>query len=278
MTELSVKIGGIKYNLRESPKEFSVLSPTPAKIHDLERIKSVEGISNLGQLSVVRTIDPKNRDDLMEDLRKTGVAHHVYEIEESGFKDKLVITDKINLKFKQNVSKEKREKFMKKYHLQFRRHLTSNLYSCQLTNETGMNPIKLCSVIDGAEELEYAEPDFVMKNKLFSSTIQDNLFREQWHLHDEIDIPFTRKGCDIKIKGAWLINKGDPNVIIAVMDDGFDLTNPDLEHKIKFPSDFTRTSVSGDPTAMLPDDVFPLAESEREGFPWNALCWSCTCF
>ena len=44
----------------------------------------------------------------------------------------------------------------------------------------------------------------------------DPLFEEQWNLA-LIDMP-----------GAWGIEKGDPEVIIAVVDTGFDYTHEDL--------------------------------------------------
>ena len=125
MVELNVKIGGKKYNLRESNNEFSILNATPTDVNKLEKKTNVLGVSNLGRVNIVRSIDSANRDDIMEDVRKTGVAHHVYEIENPVKTDKLVITDKVNLKFKPNVSKENRERFMDKYHLQFRKRVSS---------------------------------------------------------------------------------------------------------------------------------------------------------
>ena len=130
-----------------------------------------------------------------------------------------------------------------------------------------MNPVKLCSKLESDSRIEYIEPDFVFENKLFepiidtvTTGIQDNLLKESWHLN-EVDIPFVSKGSDIKAKEAWAITKGNPDIIIAVMDDGFNLTNPDLKNKIKYPSDFTRTeAVSGDPSNILPDDDLPLPE------------------
>lgn len=243
MSQISIKIGGQKYLLEKSDNEFSVLTSNPQAIDKLHKKKAVKNVVQAAPgVQVVTATNTGSRDRLMDEVRETGVSHHVYKVVDKELPQRFVITDKINIKFKEKISKEKREEFLRRYHLQFRKQLAPNLYSCQLTNETKMNPIKLCSEIDGKEEVEYVEPDFVIKNKLFQTTIQDKLFNEEWHLNGDVDIPFVQKGSDIKVKGAWKITKGDPSIIIAIMDDGFDLTNPDLKGKIKYPSDFTRTS------------------------------------
>lgn len=263
MSQLAVRIGGQKYNLKEAEKEFSVLTSNPEAIDKLRKKSNVKNIVQVAPgVQLVRSANPKTRDALMSEIRKTGISHHVYEVVDKELPQKLVITDKVNIKFKENIPKEAREELLRKFHLQFRKELAPNLYSCQLTNETNMNPIKLCSKLDKNENVEYVEPDFVMRNKLFELTIQDKLFKNSWHLNGEVDIPFVRKGSDIKAKGAWEITKGDPDIIIAVMDDGFDLKNPDLNRKIKYPADFTRTeAVTGDPEFIEPDDDLPLPEA-----------------
>lgn len=266
MPEIAVKIGGQKYKLTKSNQEFSVLTENKAAITNLRKKRGVKAIEHVAPgVQVVTSSNQKSRDTLMEGLRKTGISHHVYEIVDKEMKEKLIITDKINIKFRKNIGKNKRENLLREYNLQFIKELAPNLYLCQLTDETKMNPIKLCSDLDTLDEVEYVEPDFVIQNKLFSSkfsrSIQDQLFKDAWHLNDAVDIPFVRKGSDIKANGAWKITKGSDDIIIAIMDDGFDLTNPDLKHKIKFPADFTRTdTVSGDPTTIEPDDDLPLAE------------------
>jgi subtilisin family serine protease len=263
--ELSVTIGGKKFLLKEAKQQFSVLTSNPKAINELRNKRSVQNIVPAAPgIQVVTSTSSKTRDSLMKQVRKSGISHHVYETVDRVLPQQFIITDKISIKFKSQVTKEKREEILRNYHLQFRMELAPNLYSCQLTNETGMNPIKLCNNLNANDNIEYSEPDFVIENKLFdiiTNTVQDNLFRDAWHLNDEVNIPFVRKGSDIKIKGAWKITKGNPDIIIAVMDDGFDLTNPDLKGKEKFPSDFTRTEpVSGDPATLRPDDDIPLAE------------------
>jgi subtilisin family serine protease len=265
--EIPIKLGGKKLKLKEAEKEFSILKNSVATAELLNK-KDIQSVTQAAPgIQLVTASNSETRDLLMDEIRKTGISHHVYEISDEKAPKRFIITDKVNIKFKENIPLKDQEDLLRQYHLQYRKKLAPNLYSCQVTNETRMNPIKLCSKLEEDIRIEYIEPDFVIENKLFelitdtvTSDIQDNLLKESWHLN-EVDVPFVSEGSDIKAKEAWTITKGDPEIIIAVMDDGFDLTNPDLKNKVKFPSDFTRTeAVSGDPSNILPDDDLPLPE------------------
>ena len=59
----------------------------------------------------------------------------------------------------------------------------------------------------------------------------------QWGLHNDGTYPSSgphpaNPGTDIKAEGAWNITKGDPNIKIAVLDEGVQLDHPDLEANI----------------------------------------------
>lgn len=54
----------------------------------------------------------------------------------------------------------------------------------------------------------------------------DTLFSSQWHL-DNRDAEGNQAGADLNVRGAWPITKGQ-GAILAVVDDGVDLTHPDL--------------------------------------------------
>jgi hypothetical protein len=42
-------------------------------------------------------------------------------------------------------------------------------------------------------------------------TIQDKFFKDGWHLNDDIDSPFVRKGGSIKATSARQTNEGVPS-------------------------------------------------------------------
>jgi hypothetical protein len=81
MNKLSVKIGGQNYNLKESKQEFSVLTANPEAIDKLRKKKNVRNMSQVAPgVQVIRSTNPATRDRSMDEIRKTGISHHVYEV------------------------------------------------------------------------------------------------------------------------------------------------------------------------------------------------------
>lgn len=59
----------------------------------------------------------------------------------------------------------------------------------------------------------------------------DQLLPRQWHYHNVGDLsiaPTSRAGADINLYEAWKITAGNPNVIVAVVDEGVKYSHPDL--------------------------------------------------
>ena len=78
--------------------------------------------------------------------------------------------------------------------------------------------------------VEYAEPNYIYK--LLSTYPNDPSFNLQWYLENtgqNVNGFTGTPGADIKAPQAWDITTGSPNVVIAVIDSGMDMTHPDLE-------------------------------------------------
>ena len=71
---------------------------------------------------------------------------------------------------------------------------------------------------------EYSAPNFVWVNS-FSSN--DTYYSQQWALKNTGQDGGTL-GIDINVEKAWTITQGSANIKVAVIDDGVDLTHPDL--------------------------------------------------
>lgn len=56
----------------------------------------------------------------------------------------------------------------------------------------------------------------------------DPMLPEQWHYNNYGTSPGAVEDADINLDEAWTIETGKPNVIIAVVDDGIDVTHDDL--------------------------------------------------
>ncbi len=73
---------------------------------------------------------------------------------------------------------------------------------------------------------EFAIPDFSIVRVPYATT-NDPLYPNQWHLKSTGQGGAVL-GADVDAPAAWDVTRGDPNLIIAIVDTGVELTHPDL--------------------------------------------------
>lgn len=94
--------------------------------------------------------------------------------------------------------------------------------------------------------VEYAHPDFISEVEIRSDDFpNDPLFNDQWHLHNTGQSN-GKRGADISAMKAWEITKGSPDVIIAIIDDAFDVKHEDLAGNLHSEMDFTANPPDAD--------------------------------
>lgn len=117
--------------------------------------------------------------------------------------------------------------------------------------------------------VEYAQPNFIVPVEPRGTgrwIPNDSMFGQQWHLHNTAAGGGT-EDADIDAPEAWSITTGDPRVVIAIIDDGFDMTHPDL-----LPNLWTRAGeipgnrVDDDGNGHV-DDVHGWDADDRDGHP-----------
>lgn len=107
----------------------------------------------------------------------------------------------------------------------------------QVTATAQDNPIKLANRLVQRSDVLTAEPNIVVETESLYQP-SDPLYSRQWHL-------FHNGGTDLAngshtfAAQAWDITRGSRSIIIAVTDDAFDLSHPDLQGlgKIVAPQD-----------------------------------------
>lgn len=64
-----------------------------------------------------------------------------------------------------------------------------------------------------------------------SAAYNDPLLGDQWHLVNDGTLRETKftEGADVGVRDAWDMTKGHPSIIVAVLDEGVDVTHPDLK-------------------------------------------------
>ncbi|MEO1653513.1 MAG: S8 family serine peptidase, partial [Bacteroidota bacterium] len=207
-----------------------------------EQLKNMGINQDLEQVSSASSrvfVSPTHLERDMATLRESLTAHHAYTraLDQTDF----LITDRIIVSFHQMISHEGLNQFMAKYALLFRRKYSEKEYLFQLTNETGMNPIKLVVAIteEDKELVELCEHDLnhiIEKKEVI--TPSDENYIAQWHLHKRLSSPEFDERASSNCEEAWhlLDNFGDAEVVIGVTDDGCLISHPDFDSPGKFAS------------------------------------------
>lgn len=260
--------GGDTLNLKKSDTLVAVKLKPGAEVRSVAGIAPqlaipAERQTNLGGFCLVSLKDPvgTNTNQALDMLRANGavaVGTHVYETSDDGVP--FVPTGQLYIECKDGVSEDSIQELLDRYSLEIIEARGKGEFIVQVTPDSS-NPIKTAAALQESPLVAVAEPDLATPGaiKTFVRTAEverefilpaDDLLSEQWHLrnigfHRGTSVGF-KEGADARVVAAWehARSLGDPLVVVAVIDDGFDLSHPDLsgEGKIVAPMDFSRNS------------------------------------
>ena len=234
-----IVLGGQRLALKKHDTDFSVLAEPEAV--GIEAAGTAERLSR--NLSRVHARSAGDRDSVMEEVRSRQVAHHIYQVE--GTDEEIVIDENIVLELHREDPETLRE-IMEEHKLEYVSEM-GGAHVLRVTAASGRNPLKVANALAERDEVASCSPEIVVEVELHNPA----LFREQWYLtSDLISHPDLRDGADVEIPEAWEITTGDPEVVVAVIDDGFDLDHPTLRDTRLHPS---RTDFQGGDDEPLPD-------------------------
>lgn len=119
-------------------------------------------------------------------------------------------------------------------------------YYLNVSNEsyrTGESILALCRDLYSKRHALIIEPVFIRLVKA-----QNPLRPRQWNIRNNANIPGGQVGADMGVENAWNINVTGAGVNVAVIDDGVDLTHPDLQGRLLPGFDATGNNSGGAPT------------------------------
>jgi subtilisin family serine protease len=119
-------------------------------------------------------------------------------------------------------------------------------YLLEVAASTGKNALDMANFYHESGMVAYAEPDFLqVLQQLFVPN--DSLFGSQWHLRNTGQFTGAIPGADIAAVDAWDISQGSSAVVVAVVDDGVNLTHPDLTGQLVAGYDFANNDSDPSP-------------------------------
>lgn len=226
--------GGKRLVLNKEPDQF-VVRTTPGRVV-AEGLGNATAVEEVSPTSSRVTTAPETLDANMAASREIAPTHHAYSVAESG--QEFLITDRVMVTFKRALPPEELGAFAGKYGLRLVEAYSDVDYLFALTNDTGMNPVKLVVALTEQEQalVQTAENDLNYRVKRYAFTQPtDPAYARQWHLH-----AFTHVDVDPRVharcEDAWrlLDNFGSPDVIVGVTDDGCKVDHPDFDTPLKF--------------------------------------------
>lgn len=262
--QIKVRFGKGEVVLTKSTK-FVGVKRSENKTRGLERSLLAEEIKDnqhphLGGFEVVTLKKTKERGldnqmTMMRGLDEVDITTHVYHL--PGSDKPLVPTGTLYIQFAKNVTETQQTTLLKELNLTVKENRGDGKVVAAVT-AASPNPIKCAMALGEKKEVKWVEPDMDAELVPYAyAAPQARLMGQMWHLQNSGRIPDNsairiKAGADSKVVEAWklLDGYGNPNLVVAVIDNGFDLTHPDLNTKVVRPWDLWNNSnqlQSGDP-------------------------------
>ncbi len=244
MAKLIIKNGRTNLQVTKSRKYIG-LKLKSGSVEDAESVqkKRYEHLAGFKIVTLKKQVGQtlNTQLDALRSLDEIEQGTHVYTT--AGSEKPMVPTGELYLIFENGVSEEKQESLMAEFALALVERRSETTLFAKVTADSP-NPFKAAAALQKKKEVKHAEPDFdiPLDNYAFS-TPADTLMGHAWHLRNSGIVPDNnyalRKGADAKVIDAWqrLDGLGSSAITIAVIDNGFDLTHPDLKGKIVSPWD-----------------------------------------
>jgi subtilisin family serine protease len=268
MDEVIIKYGNSNLKLKKSEK-FIAVKARPGidrrVLSDIAPEFSASG-STPSTLGGFQLINVEAGEEAMEEaLDKLRAAPaivagtHVFHSSDDGVP--FVPTGQLYVEFKSEASLQACQKLLEQQHLLIIEARGERELIVQVTKDS-VNPLKTAYALQNSPLVAIAEPDLATPGKIQSFALPaDHRIHEQWHLqntgrHRGTSIGFSA-GADAHVIEAWELGQtlGARDIIVAVIDDGFDLSHADLsgDWKIVAPKDFTRNSAKPLPDPLQGD-------------------------
>ena len=174
---------------------------------------------------VEATVAEQDRDAVMDELRRDhGLVVHDEYVTADASGTPIRITDEIIAEFAEGTSAETAGAILDAAGVVIKKDYGPRSYLLVVTDAAGANPIKVANRLEAYAKVVYAEP--VLMNRFAASAVpSDQQFRAQWHLSSANQTAADiARDADVSVLGAWNTTKGRREIVVAVLDDGFDLS------------------------------------------------------
>ncbi len=184
----------------------------------------------------VFTVEASQLDAAMANARNSenvAFASHVYQIKSSNGQNSpstfVHVDDQITIQFALGVDSDKIKTITTAFNLVADKPVAGldNTFVLLVSKDATENPIKIANRLQSLPEVLAAEPNIIIRTEPHYRP-RDLLYPEQWYLNHNNGRELAA-GSHIAIEKAWDITRGLRSVVVAVVDDSFDLNHPDFQ-------------------------------------------------
>lgn len=268
-----IELGG-KHTLIRHDTDFSVLTTVSKASKEVLATSGVKTFKVASGCVRVCAANAAERDEIMQRVRQENVAHHIYQTADTG--EEVIIADEIFLTLKED-NQDELNSLVDEYKLEKLRQV-GGTHVLKVTSGTGRNPLKTACEIAARPSVDSCRPKILPRIRFLSSpavgltdlsTLADRhkLFARQWYLTTDSAVAEDQnllKTASINVRKAWeAADFGAPEIVIAVIDDGFNL--PRLNPFHKGHPVFRNKIIHEARANLVPPD--PDEEEEEQRFP-----------
>ena len=134
-------------------------------------------------------------------------------------------------------------------HIDHQNEFDALLYHVQVDEDAELNGLEVANTLHEMGIFDYAEPDFLRLMKRMNTN--DPFVDDQWSLNNDgvnTSAYGGIAGADMKVFDAWATTTGSSSVKVAIVDEGVDLSHPDLLANLLPGYDATGLGSGGGPT------------------------------
>jgi subtilisin family serine protease len=154
----------------------------------------------------------------------------------------LILTDEFIVKFAPSVSQAEIEAFNESHNVEIvRKPSWTQRYTLRVKEPNNISALEMANVYYESPITKFALPNFIRRLRPMSVTPDDTYFSSQWALNNTgQNPPAGTADADMDAPEGWDISTGDPNVVIAIIDEGVDINHEDLINKLIDGYDFVK--------------------------------------
>jgi subtilisin family serine protease len=157
------------------------------------------------------------------------VADAGFTVTPEGAEAPFIVTDELIAEFKPGTDYEQIASFNNESGVEIVTPgpYKDNQFVLEVTEAAPVDALETANRYQESNLTVFAQPDFVRVPDFREFIPNDSLFGNQWH-HQNSGLEGSTVDADVDSSLAWDVTQGANDTIIAIIDDGFDMSHPDL--------------------------------------------------